>query len=414
MDTNQNIKGLPEGVLIKTKDGQFKIFKDGRWQDYQAEEILVKKEELKPAPTKPSLPPQAPVKPIIPPPSPAKPISASPYAVNIFHPDDEEEIKAFEEKVSALAPKPTIQDLDPVVKEIIEKNSLTFSDEILEKRFYKVIESRLLDVRDSIETMQLLMRPEKIGGLGFEETLAKKVIDSAEAEAAKIHEWETVKKLKEEVIKEWRKPVMEEIKETPQPKIPIHPRAEEVKPVKTVPVPEVPESVVKPMEQKAEQPAPIKIPVILPKVEEIRRQMPPRPKPGFILPKVIRPEVAEDLRPKVVDIKKPVRLVGPVEELSLLNLNDFRQLGETVNESIKKLLDKFSLLEEESFTKRQEGVSAWHNSPVYKLYLEMGNESIETSRTIKEIINSREKEGKPCLTEEEFYAVVDFNKKLRL
>lgn len=400
--------------MIKTKDGQFKIFKDGRLQDYQTEEILVKEEELKTAPSKPSLSPPAPVKPIIPSPSPAKPISASPYAANIFHPDDEEEIKAFEEKVSAMASKPTIGDLDPIVKEIIEKNNLTFGDEVLEKRFYKVVESCLLDVRDSIETTQLLMRPEKIGGLGFDETLAKNVIDSVEAEAAKIHEWDTVKKLKEEVVKEWRKPVLEEIEEKPQPKIPIHPRVEEVEPVKTVPEPEVPEAAVKPVPLKVERPVPVRQPIVFPKVEEMKRPVPLPRKPGFILPKVTRTEVAEDLRPKVVDIKKPVRLVGPVDELSIFNLNDFRQLGETANESIKKLLEKFSLLEEESFTKRQEGVSAWRNSPIYKLYLEMGNESIETSRTINEIINSREKEGKPYLTEEEFYSVVDFNKKLRI
>ena len=70
-------------------------------------------------------------------------------------------------------------------------------------------------------------------------------------------------------------------------------------------------------------------------------------------------------------------------------------------------------MEEESFTKKSEGIKAWRDNEIYGLYLKIGNESLEKNKELKEIIDDYNKEKKPVITEEEFSAISDLNKLLR-
>jgi hypothetical protein len=119
----------------------------------------------------------------------------------------------------------------------------------------------------------------------------------------------------------------------------------------------------------------------------------------------------------VEDIRAPAnrtRLVGPLEELGSLGIEDFRRWGAgDAAASVRKVYEKIALLGEESFGRRVEGVAQWKQSPVYALYLAMSQESLEQGKDIKTIINTREGAERPVLSEAEFHAIIDLNRQLR-
>ncbi|MEK7518747.1 MAG: hypothetical protein AAB549_02390, partial [Patescibacteria group bacterium] len=93
---------------------------------------------------------------------------ASPYLV---HPDDAKDLAPH---TQALQQAPVqVVDTNPlnVTKRLIAMEHLQL-DDILMKRFLRVVESRLVDVRDKSEVRDILIRPTKIGGMGFDEARA--------------------------------------------------------------------------------------------------------------------------------------------------------------------------------------------------------------------------------------------------
>lgn len=116
---------------------------------------------------------------------------------------------------------------------------------------------------------------------------------------------------------------------------------------------------------------------------------------------------------KMEDIKKVSKLGGPLEEIGSMNLVDFRRLSKNTDEAINKIMRAFKLLEEAGFSKRMEGIKAWHKSPINKLYLAIGQESIIKQKDIKKIIEIRKKDKKEYLSQKEFDAIMELNTKLR-
>lgn len=70
-------------------------------------------------------------------------------------------------------------------------------------------------------------------------------------------------------------------------------------------------------------------------------------------------------------------------------------------------------MEDESFQKKVEGIKAWRQSPLYRKYLAVGNESLEKNVSVEQIINNKLEKSSDELTLEEFNKISDFNKKLR-
>jgi len=143
--------------------------------------------------------------------------------------------------------------------------------------------------------------------------------------------------------------------------------------------------------------------------------MPKKPEANLQPEKVTvnRPTVPIDNlnRPRLNDVIKPVgRLQGPIEELAGLDLTRFSRLGGTAEEIIDKIKQKVELLGEESLTKRQQGINAWRHSPVYKMYLAIGQESMQSAKPITDIIKSQP----GGLSEEQFNAILELNRMLSL
>ena len=131
--------------------------------------------------------------------------------------------------------------------------------------------------------------------------------------------------------------------------------------------------------------------------------------------RVQRPTVvSNENKPQVNDIIMPKKLQGPVEELANLNLVNFRRLDDDPERACKKTKQKISLLEEESYTKRQQGINGFRQSPLYKIYIAIGNESINQGISVKDVIKKKEGAGDEVLTMEEFNAILELNKELRV
>ncbi len=141
------------------------------------------------------------------------------------------------------------------------------------------------------------------------------------------------------------------------------------------------------------------------------------------LPKVMRPQAqATPAKTKISDVRTPAKsaqatpakpvLYGPVEELASLDLVNFRRMGQTAEERTEKVLDKINLLQQDSYTRKAQGIAAWRKSPIYKMYLEMGAESMTQNKQISALADEYQSQGKEALTMEEFSAISDLNKKL--
>jgi len=304
-----------------------------------------------------------------------------------FDAEDEEEIqKLHDEKIGKAV---AVIDYDSIIKQIAQESGVNFSEEFLKKRFSSLITSRLRDIRNSLQLKELLARSKKVGGLELPEEKINLVVKITEEKAKTIHDQDTIKELEERQ----KRKVEEEQKETEgQQKMRQAVAREQIK------------KAVQTLQQK--------------KIEKIVTPPPPPPKilrrrPIPTIPQVRRPSEDITRRPKIIDIKTPQRLLGPVEEIRSLNLTDFRRLASSPEETIKKIKEKIELLEEESFSRKAEAIQAWKQSEINQLYLDIGNESMEKGKSVKEIIESRTMDGRSTLNEEEFRAVGDLNKKLR-
>lgn len=137
----------------------------------------------------------------------------------------------------------------------------------------------------------------------------------------------------------------------------------------------------------------------------------PEPSKSF-LPKLKRSRAQR--RPMVDDVKlQPSMVMGPIDELRAINTIEFRRLSADPMQAADRIHDQITLLAEESIVKEAEGIDAFKQSPLNKLYLELGNESISGGKAVNDIIAERETKGTPTLSVAEFNAISDLNKRLR-
>ena len=302
---------------------------------------------------------------------------------------------------------------DNIVKQIIKETGLELKDDVLENRFKNIVLSFVRNVRSSTETAIVLKRPFKIGGIGLEQEMTDKIMDILQKEDQRA---QTVSSPKEKII-----------------------NAEKVKALIKAPDKEllvIETKIRRPLIKKTEK-ADIKEKEMIQDVEEaIKKFQPKLEKPPIKEKPKIKIEdvsMAEIPKAKVaLDTESPVfsktlkkpdktmvesitnqpKIYGPSDELRSISLIDWRRWGAS-QEAVAKILEKINLLAEDSLVKKAEGIKAWKESEINKLYLNIGEESINNGKSIEEMINERQEEGRKTLTQEEFNAVVELNQNLR-
>lgn len=107
------------------------------------------------------------------------------------------------------------------------------------------------------------------------------------------------------------------------------------------------------------------------------------------------------------------RIMSPIDELRSMDLTEFRRSADTPIEAAAKVMHTIDLLTEESLAKKADGMSAWKSSALHKMYVDIGNRSLESGKSVDAVITGMAQTGNDTLTVEEFTAIADLNKKMR-
>jgi hypothetical protein len=263
----------------------------------------------------------------------------------------------------------------------------------LNDRFMNIIVARLKEVRKAGETAEALKKPVAAGGMGFGDEAAQKTLDLLETELSRIkasastalnNEKEAfTKRSGEETVK----------RESDR-------RAEDTN--------ELDRLYGKLSGQRSAAPK------ITPQLSPLKAAASAMASAAPAVPPApIAPPSAPQSKMRDVRGAARPRLMGPGEELKNMNLTVFRRLSADPAVACQKLNDRLLILEEQSYSERVDGVKAWQDSPLNKLYLSILNESFGGGGGVSAVIRGREGKGEETLTEAEVRAIMDFNRKLK-
>lgn len=328
--------------------------------------------------------------------------AAGPASRFAFHPDDEGELAAHAGRLKDmnLTTASSSEAAEVVASHVLRTENITFPDPAHVRRFRTALIAHLKTIRSADETREILTRSLETGGLGLTAAQADAVLAAVAREASALTDPSAFAALRKRIAA------------TAQPGPATEPEGVAADPALTPPpLPTLPEVPARPSTVR-------RTPVPPPS----GGQRPPSPGglryEAKALPvRMARPRPTESDRPFLADIRaagrgsRP-RTMGPVEELKALTLDEFRSTGAT-DWAIRKLKDRFDALGKESYSLRVQGIIGWRQSPLYGLYLELGNESMTSQRPIRDVITARQTQGHPVLTETEFAAIADLNQTLR-
>lgn len=312
-------------------------------------------------------------------------------------------------------------DADSVVNQIIKETGLELPDDIIKNRLKNIVLSFIRDVRSSTEMAIILKRPLKIGGVGLEQVMVDKIMEILHKQDQQIQD--NSLPTKKIVSTEKAKALM---KSSAQKLLKAETKVLKLITEKNDPIllPEKKEQQLLEEEEniEAEEDIDAKQEEIVQGVEEVIKKFQPQrvsPLPVSSVESqpikntpVLSRKLEESDKTMVEGISNRPKIYGPSDELRSISLVDWRRWG-TSQEAILKIQGKINLLAEDSLVKKSEGIKAWKESEINKLYIEIGEDSINNGRSIEETINQRQKQGQKTLNQEEFNAVVELNQKLR-
>ena len=105
--------------------------------------------------------------------------------------------------------------------------------------------------------------------------------------------------------------------------------------------------------------------------------------------------------------------MGRIDELSAMDLAMWRLLDPDPRIRAGKILGRIQNLEQESLTRKHQGIDAWRSNEVYQLYLMLGQISLEQKKDVAAVIQELQSAGRQTLAIEEFEAISDLNRMLR-
>jgi|GEM_PF-5661527 len=146
---------------------------------------------------------------------------------------------------------------------------------------------------------------------------------------------------------------------------------------------------------------------------DIRKDLKEQNQNRGLEPAVKAPEVSMPKKESVTVEQKPAqierKMVGPVEEMKLFNLEDFRRIGNTPKEARLALLKKFQNIQAESYMNYIEAVDAFKHSPLFFDYVSIAEKALHEGITLSQYFSRGIEAG---IKEDEFFEILEMNKKL--
>ncbi|MBI4262137.1 hypothetical protein HY624_01275 [Candidatus Uhrbacteria bacterium] len=335
---------------------------------------------------------------------------------------NEPELSAFATRAAIVQAPPSPQTF---IAEIVQSVSVRMSDDSTRSRLEKALTLFFKDLRNRLETKDVLTRAPKVGGVGLTAEGADQLLRSAEAKRAI---W--MKTFAPEVSPVSSPAVV--LPPPPRPLIEQAPVKQETSKIETPSTVKLPDVQVAPQEVKKVAP-PKNLPIVdvgvAPPIANVVVVPPPIEKPKLVIsqvPKVATPEPIRQAPPKpvappvqpippltpkssgrplIMDVTPPpTRAVGPVDELRY-DILAFRRLGAPI-EATQKILEKIKSLFRSSWREGMDGVLAWKHSQVSELVQEASRQSLTRNVSITESIQEALHQGRPMVNEEEWKACI--------
>lgn len=319
--------------------------------------------------------------------------------------------KAEEKEVAAAAASGTNQQIqrdvaavdrtwEGMADEAVTAAGLPLNDD-LRRRFRTMAVLYFRDLRDELETASKLTMPVTAGGMGLSDADAERVMAGLRERNAAFQKEAAVRQA-EEKVKFAAEAAARQEKETAEQ------ATREKKQLDSV----YSRVTNKILRHEAPPPKPPRvIPVVAGAPAAPSTPVPSTPA-NLPVAAPSAPAVSPAARPVFTDVIAPPKLIGPVEELRRLTVADFRHLSKDPREACLKVRDKIDLLADQAFDLKTQGIKAWQESAVNKLYLDILRLSLEGT-PVADVIAKREHDGDPTLSKIEFDAIMDINRKLR-
>lgn len=346
--------------------------------------------------------------------------------------EEAEEIAQNAEAAASVSSAPLTAEQKHLIEAVLAIEPLDDRSGDLQTRWKMIVEARIGGARDAAKTKSLLQTAAENGGLGLsfeetnrlanllEETAARfekhredysvmEKIASVEKNTATIVAGpeavsdKSQKQLNERFVSMFGKNAVAEIRNETRREIESFSSAHpgEV---------EHAELMVSPQAQTAATISPE--PKYVPKVPEKLKQLIDAENPVF----PIKPKAAAPVAPVVKksgDIRPGTRLVGPIDELRILTLIDFRRLASDASVRIQKIRSKIDVISRDGAHEKIRAVQAFEQSEPVRLYRELLRASLIQQVDIEEMNDRYKTEGKPFLEPEEIEQLGVFLSQIR-
>lgn len=360
-----------------------------------------------------------------------------------FEEPDDDQIKTLKAGLPSKSKEQT--ELDKAVEYTWSRIEKKPDSQYLQKRLQNVISSRLRDVRNAMELKGLLQRDTKVGGLGLtrEEAEAMAVIiEKAYEDTRSTIEQEERKKFESQLAEQKRK-----IEDRRQQESEEHARwyQEKIKKrqVQETEQRQFAQAVKKELKSQAGHPLDSKdaalerskygklVPAVsgasaegkpeslMPadlfkdKQSESARALPKAPAPAVRV-SVTTAELTQRPGAKGVDGVQTIRtgapkLHGLIDELRGMTLSGFRRLGKEPKDSVGRIDQYLTTLNEESLSQKIQGIKAWQSSPLMRVYLDLVTESFKQGKPLVAIAEAKRASGESTLTKDELEVLINLN-----
>ena len=332
-----------------------------------------------------------------------------------FSPDDEEEIRDLVKKISVpeISSQESVKDK---VAKVFDELQINFGSEFLSDRFKKIIETYIKGIRNKMETKATLQKPFEQGGLSFDEESVVKILDTMDKYKAgdggvKVGQPKKISVPEDSNLASLRNSGMRDVgydfgalaakkQENNQT---VKQSNSQIKDQESK------EAVKQEGRGGLKNRDAVKQEDVVGEDKNLKKQ----DNSGISVPPIRFSEAPGKIKMHDIRVPRP-NIMTPVDELKYLDLVNFRRLSrESLLKAKDKIREKIRLLGAESYDKRIEGIKAWRISPINKLYLQIGEESISKNEPIDVIIEERKARGDEYLTNPELEAVMDLNKEFR-
>lgn len=354
----------------------------------------------------------------------------------VFSAEDEKEVRANAQTV-------TTTDFDSVIDEavsrVLTKSRISLTDPLVSSKFRQVIKTYLRLTRDRIATSEALTKASELGGVALSNDAADRALVMADAELnelKKIATSSTQQKIAVPedkiipVIKEEVKSPFTRVASVADYNLEASLRAEgklkkEVKPIMDAGhelAPLVPEIIeAKPILTKEEIVVAPVTPVAKKIIKEALTNNKPIDKPDLRRlakeTKAPQPVINLKLSPtgkvKMDDIRFTPQVLSPVDELRYMSLKTFRRLNPDPVKATEAIKEKLEYLGKSDYAKKIQGIVAWQESPLNRLYLTFCRRALDLGKPVTDVLEAELINEPASLKPEELSAIISLNHLLK-